>query len=146
LTLSIIVLSIAGLSINESGAYYQTRCVLSRSALRKANKTLHLREKFTFPHQRTIVPFAESLEVAAVLSGVSMSSMGPELVTQISDALKDACQTVERLSGQPVNPLTRDVIARRIMRCVDSGETDPGKWRDFALGGFAENRQEDRAA
>jgi hypothetical protein len=75
-----------------------------------------------------------------------MSSLGPEFVTLISDALKDACQTVARLSGQPVNPLTRDVIAKRIIRCVDSGEVDPEKWKDFALGGFADHRGNDKAA
>jgi hypothetical protein len=75
-----------------------------------------------------------------------MSNLGPELVSKISDALKEACGTVARLSGQPVNPLTRDVLAKRIMRCIDTGEEDPGKWRDFALGGFADQRRTDKAA
>src|SRR5262245_30173969 len=74
-----------------------------------------------------------------------MESLGPELVSKISDALKEACETVARLSGQPVNPLTRDVLAKRIMRSIDSGEGDPEKWKAFALGGFAD-RPRDKAA
>ena len=74
-----------------------------------------------------------------------MSSLGPEFVTRISDALKDACEILARLSGQPVNSLTRDVIAKRIMRCVDSGEKDPEKWKSFALGGFADHQRNDKA-
>jgi hypothetical protein len=61
---------------------------------------------------------------------------GPELVTQISTALAESCEAFARLSGQPVNTLTKDVLAKRIMRCIDSGETDPEKWKAFALGGF----------
>ena len=75
-----------------------------------------------------------------------MSDLGPELVGRISDALKDACGRVARLSGQPVNPLTRNVLAKRIARCIASGEADPEKWRDFALGGFADQRRSEEAA
>ena len=75
-----------------------------------------------------------------------MSDLGPELVSRISDALKDACGRVARLSGQPVNPLTRNVLAKRIARSIASGEADPEKWRDFALGGFADQRRSDEAA
>ena len=74
-----------------------------------------------------------------------MSSLGPEFVTRISDALKEACETLARLAGQRVNSLTRDVIAKRIMRCVDSGEKDPEKWKSFALGGFADHQRNDKA-
>jgi hypothetical protein len=61
----------------------------------------------------------------------------PELVTQIARALAECCEEFARLSGQPVNPLTKDVLAKRIMRSVDHGETDPEKWKAYALGGFA---------
>jgi hypothetical protein len=75
-----------------------------------------------------------------------MSGLGPELITKISEALRQACDTVARLSGQPVNTLTRDILAKRIMRCVDSGEEDPQRWTEFALGGFADQRRSDEAA
>jgi hypothetical protein len=75
-----------------------------------------------------------------------MSSLGPEAVTKISDALKEACETVSRLCGQPVNALTRDVLAKRIMQCAEEGEEDPEKWMEFALGGFADQRRQDEAA
>jgi hypothetical protein len=67
-----------------------------------------------------------------------MPSAGPDMVGKISEALKEACSTVAKLSGRPVNPLTRDIIAKRIMTCIEAGEDDPVKWRDLALGGFAD--------
>jgi|RhiMethySRZTD1v2_1073278.scaffolds.fasta_scaffold2052375_1 hypothetical protein len=73
-----------------------------------------------------------------------MATYGPEFVTKLSDVLKDVCEEFARLSGSPVNSLTRDVLAKRIFASADSGETDPEKWKASALGGFA--RQKDRAA
>jgi hypothetical protein len=75
-----------------------------------------------------------------------MSSLGPEAVTKISETLREVCETLSRLSGQPVNALTRDVVARRIMQCAEAGEDDPEKWMEFALGGFADQRRQDKAA
>ena len=40
----------------------------------------------------------------------------------------------------------QDRLAKRIARCIASGEADPEKWRDFALGGFANQRRSDEAA
>lgn len=74
-----------------------------------------------------------------------MPNAGSDMVAKISEALKEACSTVVKLSGRPVNQLTRDIIAKRIMMCIEAGEDDPAKWRDFALGGFAD-RRESRAA
>ena len=82
----------------------------------------------------------------AVSREASMSSLGPEFVTKISDTLKEACETLARLSGQPVNSLTRDIVAKRIMRCADGGEQNPEIWKAFALGGFADHRQNDERA
>jgi hypothetical protein len=39
------------------------------------------------------------------------------------------------------NPLTRKVLARRIITCADFGEEDPEKWVEYALGGFGERPQ-----
>ena len=75
-----------------------------------------------------------------------MATYGPEFVTRLSEVLKDVCEEFARVSGSPVNPLTRDVLAKRIMACADSGEADPEKWKAFALGGFAADRQSDQAA
>ena len=75
-----------------------------------------------------------------------MSSLGPEAVTKISETLREACETLSRLSRQPVNALTRDVVARRIMQCAEAGENDPEKWMEVALGGFADQRRQDKAA
>jgi len=74
-----------------------------------------------------------------------MASAGPDIVAEISVALKEACATVAKLSARPVNQLTRDILAKRIMICIDSGETDPAKWRDFALGGFADRPEREAA-
>jgi hypothetical protein len=56
----------------------------------------------------------------------------------LSKALAETCEAFARLSGRPVNPLTRAVLAKRIMACADGGEEDPEKWKEFALGGFCE--------
>ena len=69
-----------------------------------------------------------------------MLNRGPELVGKLSNAVKESCDAFARLSGQPVNELTRAVIARRIMECADSGQQDPEKWKEFALGGFYERQ------
>jgi hypothetical protein len=63
-------------------------------------------------------------------------TQGPELVERLSSVLVETCEAFARVSGQPVNPLTRSVLAKRIMECADSGEEDPDRWKEFALGGF----------
>jgi hypothetical protein len=63
-------------------------------------------------------------------------NQGPELVDTLSTVLSATCEAFARVSGQPVNSLTRSVLAKRIMECADSGEEDPDRWKEFALGGF----------
>ena len=62
---------------------------------------------------------------------------GQELVAKVSATLNNVCEIFAQISGFPVNPLTREVLAKRIMASVESGETDPARWKAAALGGFA---------
>ena len=64
-------------------------------------------------------------------------SSSVELVGKIAATLNEACCEIENLSGLPVNSMTRDILARRIMNSVEAGETDVEKWKAHALGGFA---------
>ena len=65
-----------------------------------------------------------------------MSKKGPELVGQLSTVVREVCDAFARLSDQPVNELTRAVLAKRIMACAEGGEENPEKWKAYALGGF----------
>ena len=67
-----------------------------------------------------------------------MSKKGPELVDQLSTVMREVCDAFARLSDQPVNELTRAVLAKRIMACAESGEENQEKWKAYALGGFYE--------
>ena len=64
-------------------------------------------------------------------------SSSVELVGKIAATLNEACGEIENLSGLPVNSMTRDILARRIMNSVEAGETDVETWKAHALGGFA---------
>lgn len=60
----------------------------------------------------------------------------PETAARMSAVIDDACETLERLSGQPVNGLTRNVLTKRAVASLKSGERDSQKWKAAALGGF----------
>jgi hypothetical protein len=72
-----------------------------------------------------------------VAQNENQESRSIELVSKIAATLNEVCGEIENLSGLPVNSMTRDILARRIMNSVEAGETDMEKWKAHALGGFA---------
>jgi len=57
----------------------------------------------------------------------NQESSSLEFVGKIAATLNEACGEIENLSGLPVNSMTRDILARRIMHSVEAGETDVEK-------------------
>jgi hypothetical protein len=65
-----------------------------------------------------------------------MPARGLERADNVTEALSRACETFARLSRVPVNPLTRSIITKRLLASAESGEENPSKWVEAALGGF----------
>jgi hypothetical protein len=62
--------------------------------------------------------------------------LGSDRTQAVGAALIHACEAFTRMNGAPVPALTRRMLISRLNAYAATGEQDPAKWVDFALGGF----------
>ena len=119
--------------------YFGDTAVLARKDLR-----LELRARDTLPAMLRNIPlrddlgkrigtvllFRSSEELDAIPHGDSIEGLGlggsnelTERLGKIAQARSEACAEIQNLCGHPVNSLTRDILAKRIMSSAESSET-----------------------